>query len=114
MEYIKREAERKFREMSNFFKVVLLTGARQVGKTTMLKKLADGTDRTYVSLDDIMARELAQSDPALFFQKYKSPVIIDEVQYAPQLFERIKVQQRRIRPVLAYRLTAVRYDEKCP
>ena len=91
MEYIKREAERKFREMSNFFKVVLLTGARQVGKTTMLKKLADGTDRTYVSLDDIMARELAQSDPALFFQKYKPPVIIDEVQYAPQLFERIKV-----------------------
>lgn len=59
MEYIKREAERKFREMSNFFKVVLVTGARQVGKTTMLKKLADGTDRTYVSLDDIMARELA-------------------------------------------------------
>ena len=91
MEYIKREAERKFREMSNFFKVVLVTGARQVGKTTMLKKLADGTDRTYVSLDDIMARELAQSDPALFFQKYKPPVIIDEVQYAPQLFERIKV-----------------------
>lgn len=91
MEYIKREAERKFREMSNFFKVVLVTGARQVGKTTMLKKLADGTDRTYVSLDDIMARELAQSDPTLFFQKYKPPVIIDEVQYAPQLFERIKV-----------------------
>lgn len=91
MEYIKREAERKFREMSNFFKVVLVTGARQVGKTTMLKKLADGTDRTYVSLDDIMARELAQSDPALFFQKYKPPVIIDEVQYAPQLFEHIKV-----------------------
>ncbi len=91
MEYIKREAERKFREMSNFFKAVLVTGARQVGKTTMLKKLADGTGRTYVSLDDIMARELAQSDPALFFQKYKPPVIIDEVQYAPQLFERIKV-----------------------
>lgn len=91
MSYIKRELERKFLEMSNFFKVVLVTGARQVGKTTMLKHLADGTDRTYVTLDDIAVRELAQSDPALFFQTYKPPILIDEVQHAPQLFERIKL-----------------------
>lgn len=50
-----------------FFKVVLVTGARQVGKTTMLKNLAEGSTRTYVSVDDTMARELAQRDPALFF-----------------------------------------------
>lgn len=91
MKYITRELERKFKQMNTFFKVVLVTGARQVGKTTMLKHLAEGTDRTYVSLDDLMARELAQSDPALFFQTYKPPILIDEVQHAPQLFERIKL-----------------------
>ena len=91
MNYIKRELERKFMQMDAFFKVVLVTGARQVGKTTMLKHLAKDTDRTYVSLDDLMARELAQNDPALFFQTYKPPILIDEVQHAPQLFERIKL-----------------------
>lgn len=91
MNYIKRELERKFKQMDAFFKVVLVTGARQVGKTTMLKHLAKDTDRTYVSLDDLMARELAQNDPALFFQTYKPPILIDEIQHAPQLFERIKL-----------------------
>ncbi len=91
MKYITRELERKFRQMDGFFKVVLVTGARQVGKTTMLKHLAKGTNRTYVTLDDLMARELAQNDPTLFFQTYKPPILIDEVQHAPQLFERIKL-----------------------
>lgn len=91
MQYITRELERKFKQMDAFFKVVLVTGARQVGKTTMLKHLAKGTNRTYVTLDDLMARELAQTDPALFFQTYKPPILIDEVQHAPQLFERIKL-----------------------
>lgn len=91
MKYITRELERKFMQMDSFFKVVLVTGARQVGKTTMLRHLAEGTNRTYVTLDDLMARELAQTDPVLFFQTYKPPVLIDEVQHAPQLFERIKL-----------------------
>ncbi len=91
MQYISRELERKFMQMNSFFKAVLVTGARQVGKTTMLKHLAEGTSRTYISLDNIMARELAQTDPDLFLQTYKPPVLIDEVQYAPQLFERIKL-----------------------
>ena len=91
MDYIPRHLERKFKHMSSFFKAVLVTGARQVGKTTMLKHLAEGQDRTYVTLDNKMARELAQSDPALFFQTYRLPILIDEVQYAPQLFEHIKI-----------------------
>jgi predicted AAA+ superfamily ATPase len=77
--------------MSEFFKAVLVTGARQVGKTTMLKHLAEGKNRTYVTLDNKMARELAQTDPVLFFQTYKPPILIDEVQYAPELFEQIKI-----------------------
>lgn len=77
--------------MSSFFKAVLVTGARQVGKATMLKHLSEGQGRTYVTLDNLMARNFAQTDPVLFFQTYKPPIIIDEVQYAPQLFEQIKV-----------------------
>ena len=91
MEYLKRELERKFMRMSSFFKAVLVTGARQVGKTTMLRHLAELQNRTYVSLDSLMARELAKNDPVLFFQTYKPPIIIDEVQYAPELFGQIKI-----------------------
>ena len=90
MTYITRELERKFLKLNDFFKVILVTGARQVGKTTMLKHLSDA-NRTYVSMDNMMARQLAQSDPVLFFQTYKPPILIDEVQKAPELFEQIKI-----------------------
>ncbi|MCD7763491.1 MAG: ATP-binding protein [Lachnospiraceae bacterium] len=91
MNYIKRELERKFLKMNDFFKVVLVTGARQVGKTTMLRHLSEGSDRTYVSMDNAMARDLAKRDPVLFFQTYRLPILIDEVQKAPELFEQIKI-----------------------
>ena len=91
MAYIKRSLERKFLKMSETFKVVMVTGARQVGKSTMLKHLAEDTDRVYVSMDDADLRELANNDPKLFFQMYQPPVLIDEVQKAPALFEEIKV-----------------------
>jgi predicted AAA+ superfamily ATPase len=83
--------ERKFIHMSEFFKAVLVTGARQVGKTTMLRHLAEGQNRTYVTLDNMSARQLARADPVLFFQKYKPPIFIDAVQYAPELFPQIKI-----------------------
>jgi len=91
MKYMQRTLERKFLNMSSFFKAVLVTGARQVGKTTMLKHLAAEQSRTYVSMDNMMARMLAKSDPVLFFQTYKPPIIIDEIQKAPELFEQIKI-----------------------
>lgn len=90
MKYITRDLERKFLKLNDFFKVILVTGARQVGKTTMLKHLSE-ENRTYVTMDNAMARELAKSDPVLFFQTYKPPVLIDEVQKAPELFEQIKI-----------------------
>lgn len=90
MEYITRELERKFLKLNDFFKVILVTGARQIGKTTMLKHLSESS-RTYVTMDNAMARELAQNDPVLFFQTYKPPILIDEVQKAPELFEQIKI-----------------------
>ena len=91
MVYIKRELERKFLAMNEVFKAVMVTGARQVGKSTMLKKLAENEERTYVNLDNSRDRELAKSDPGLFFQVYKPPVLIDEAQKAPELFEQIKI-----------------------
>ena len=91
MAYIHRSLERKFLKMSSAFKVVMVTGARQVGKSTMLKYLAQDTGRTYVSMDDADIRDLAERDPKLFFQMYKPPILIDEVQKAPALFEQIKI-----------------------
>ena len=91
MTYIQRSLERKFLKMSSAFKAVMVTGARQVGKSTMLKHLAQDTGRVYVSMDDADVRELANRDPKLFFQMYQPPLLIDEVQKAPALFEQIKI-----------------------
>jgi predicted AAA+ superfamily ATPase len=83
--------EAKFLRVSKWFPAVLLNGARQVGKTTMLEHLSRDEKRTYVTLDNLEARMLAKTDPQLFFQNYKTPIIIDEVQYAPELFPYIKI-----------------------
>ena len=91
MSYIKRDMEKIVLELTKQYPAILITGPRQVGKTTMLQKLMAGTDRTYVSLDDLAARALAKADPAMFFQLYKTPILIDEVQYAPELFTYIKI-----------------------
>jgi predicted AAA+ superfamily ATPase len=90
MGYVKRAAETKVIELSKHFPIVLITGPRQVGKTTMLKVLAE-EKRNYISLDDPIARNLAISDPALFLQRYNPPVIIDEIQYVPQILPYIKM-----------------------
>lgn len=92
MEYIKRDLEETIKQASKEYPVLIVTGGRQVGKTTMLKKLMEGTDRTYISLDDLTARKLAVTDPDMFFQLYPPPVFIDEIQYAPDLFPRIKIR----------------------
>ena len=91
MDYIKRDLERKFLHMSAAFKAVMVVGARQVGKSTMLKHLAEGQNRTYVTMDDTQLRAFAQTDPKLFLQTYQPPLLIDEVQKAPELFEEIKI-----------------------
>ena len=77
-------------QASETFPVVLLTGPRQVGKSTLLESLAE-PDRKRVSLDNPTVRALAQKDPELFLQRYSPPVLIDEVQYAPELFPFIKI-----------------------
>jgi predicted AAA+ superfamily ATPase len=78
-------------QSSKGFRVVLLNGQRQVGKSTLMKNIAKGTKRSYISLDNMKFRKLAQSDPELFLQQNPPPIIIDEVQYAPELFPYIKI-----------------------
>lgn len=91
MEYIHRSLENVVVEVTKEYPVVLVTGPRQVGKTTMLQRLMEGTNRSYVSLDDLNERSLAKNDPEMFLQIHKPPVLIDEVQYAPELFTYIKI-----------------------
>ena len=90
MHYYKRQLEAKILKANEGFPVVLLTGARQVGKSTMLRHLSD-SNRTYVSLDDPTIRLSAQSNPETFFDIYQPPVLVDEIQYAPELFPYIKI-----------------------
>ncbi|MCI1723633.1 MAG: ATP-binding protein [Lachnospiraceae bacterium] len=93
MSYIKRHMEDQVLELSKTWPALLITGPRQAGKTTMLKNLSqrEGIGREYVSLDDLNLRELAKSDPKMFLQLHKPPILIDEVQYAPELFTYIKI-----------------------
>lgn len=91
MNYIARSLETVIGEAAKEYPIVLVTGPRQVGKTTMLQKMMEGTDRGYVSLDDLNERNLAKSDPQLFLELHKPPVLIDEVQYAPEIFTYIKI-----------------------
>ena len=88
--YIRRSYEETVNYISRRFPVVLVTGPRQVGKTTMLTKIA-GEERRYVTLDDPNARSVAINDPGLFLQRYEPPIIIDEIQYAPSLMQYIKM-----------------------
>ena len=87
---IEREMTERFKRLSNTRKVVLITGARQVGKSTFVKSIKEEA-RKYITLDDLNLRELAINDPKLFLMNNQGPLIIDEVQYAPNLFSYIKM-----------------------
>ena len=89
MSYISREVEASLKKMVNSFKVVLITGPRQVGKSTLLRELY-GEEYSYVTLDDIVELQNAQTDPKLFFINHPGKLIIDEVQDCPELFIEIK------------------------
>ena len=88
MQYIKRHIEHILTEMLNQFKVVLVTGPRQVGKSTMIKHLLPSFE--YVTLENMADLDMARTDPGLFFKNHSLPLVIDEVQYAPELFREIK------------------------
>lgn len=101
---IEREAKKTIKEVSEAFKVLLVTGPRQVGKTTLLKSIMP-ENMNYVTLDDITLRDLAQNDPKLFLEEHPYPLLIDEVQYAPNLFPYIKMKVDEVKEPSMYWLT---------
>jgi len=102
--FYKRTIEACLRSISNTFPVLVLTGPRQSGKTTLLQAMS-GPERKYVALDNPTDRILAKSEPELFLQRYPPPVIIDEVQYAPELFDYIKIHVDKYKNCGDYWLT---------
>lgn len=96
--YFQRTVEDYIRNSAKHFPVLLVTGARQVGKTTILQRLSK-EDRTYVTLDDPLVLRLAREEPALFLQRFPTPALIDEIQYAPELLPYIKmIADRKMEP----------------
>lgn len=85
-----REAVEMIEKVNKNFKVLLVTGPRQVGKTTLLLHLKP-QNMEYVTLDDEVLRNQAINDPKLFLEEHPAPLLIDEVQYAPNLFSYIKI-----------------------
>lgn len=88
---IKREAGETIKNISETFRVLLVTGPRQVGKTTILQEFMP-ENMNYVTLDDEILRKKAQTDPKMFLEEHPWPLFIDEVQYAPELFSYIKIK----------------------
>lgn len=87
----KRDIEDKIKKINETFRVLVVTGPRQVGKSTILEALMP-KNMTKVSLDDEVLRTMAVEDPRQFIETYKKPLFIDEVQYAPELFSYIKME----------------------
>ncbi|MBD5537166.1 MAG: ATP-binding protein [Lachnospiraceae bacterium] len=91
--YLTRTMEEKLNYLAEHFPVVMVCGARQVGKTTLLKQMQEKKgELQYVTLDYPRIRSLAKEDPELFLQQYQPPIIIDEIQYAPELLPYIKIR----------------------
>ncbi|MCD7708257.1 MAG: ATP-binding protein [Clostridiales bacterium] len=94
--YYERAIEPVIQEINETFPVLVVTGPRQVGKTTLLSRMAK-SDRKIVSLDNPTVRNFAKTEPEMFLQRYAPPVMIDEIQYAPELFDYIKIWADRER-----------------
>lgn len=104
MNYINRDIDQLLVEISKSYSALIITGPRQVGKTTTLKRML-GEGRAFVSLDNKENRQLAKTDPELFLSLNPAPVIIDEVQYAPELFPYIKMEIDNGAPPGSYLMT---------
>lgn len=92
MKYIKRTVEAQILALKKEYACILITGPRQVGKTTVVEHIDDKKRMGYVTLDDLQERKLASKDPKMFLEMHDAPVFIDEIQYAPELFSYIKMK----------------------
>ena len=103
MDYIKRNIEKELKKISAQFPVTLLTGPRQTGKSTMLTHLFP--KHRYITFDDSSIRLSAKKDPASFLESMQTPVIFDEIQYAPEILPYIKIHVDKKRRNGAFILT---------
>ena len=92
--YKNRSIEQVLNQMINVYPVIMISGPRQVGKTTLLQFIANNSKKkiNFVTLDDLKLRIQANEDPELFLRNYETPLIIDEFQYAPDLLSYIKIK----------------------
>ena len=105
MDFIIRHAEKTIERLSSSFPAVLIMGARQTGKTTLLKKSTDSKNIQYLTFDDPLEEESARNDPQTFLEFHPFPFIFDEIQYIPDLFRYLKIQIDKNRQNSMYFLT---------
>lgn len=89
--YMSRSLSYKVSELNRFYPCLMVTGARQVGKSTLLQPMLPAGMK-HVSLDDFQLADYARKDPMGFLEQYSYPLCIDEVQYAPDIFRAIKIK----------------------
>ena len=90
MSYIKRHIEQSLLKANKSFKALLVTGSRQVGKSTLLKEVFP--DQNYITFDNPLLLSQAQNEPGMFFLNNRCPITLDEVQYIQELFPYIKIE----------------------
>ena len=105
MSFIERHAKKTIERISNSFPAVLVTGARQTGKTTLLKSITDKKSVGYLTFDNPMEEQSAKSDPQMFIDFHPNPFLFDEVQYVPDLFRYLKIEIDKNRHNGMYYLT---------
>lgn len=92
MNYIKRSLEKPLKKLLNEYACILIIGPRQIGKSTIIEHISDSNKREFVTLDNLNERKLAKEDSQMFLKLHNTPIVIDEVQYAPELFSYIKIE----------------------
>ena len=92
MTFFERHAEKTLARLESSFPAVLVTGARQTGKTTLLKKITAAKSVRSTTFDDIAEERSARTDPKTFLELHPSPYMFDEVQYVPDFFRYLKIE----------------------
>ena len=92
MDFVNRHAEATIKRLAKSYPAVLVTGARQTGKTTLLKRITDARKVPYITFDDPMEENSARTDSKTFMELHPSPCVFDEVQYVPDLFRYLKIE----------------------
>ena len=92
MNYIERSLEKPIKKIIKEYACIMIIGPRQIGKLTIIEHINDNKNREFVTLDNLNDRKLAKEDPEMFLKLHNRPIVIDEVQYAPELFSYIKIE----------------------